>query len=178
MAVKFIGGGNRNTRRKPWTRRKSLTNLSHNITWEGFELTTLVVIGKINCFHVCMFLSQTDLVYRHFCIWQWRLWCKISPSFFSSLYFVWNVWTQIAKYTIVEDKQNSWTATVLTHAFLEREKESYIKFWGCTEKGVGLVFECQCPESVTQVKMMGILFYLQASNNIFGQKKTWIAVII
>jgi hypothetical protein len=33
MAVSFIGGGNRRTRRKPSTRRKSLTNLSHNVVY-------------------------------------------------------------------------------------------------------------------------------------------------
>jgi hypothetical protein len=32
VAVSFIGGGNRSTRRKPPTCRKSLTNLSHNVT--------------------------------------------------------------------------------------------------------------------------------------------------
>ena len=31
MAVSFIDGGNRRTRRKPPTCRKSLTNLSHNV---------------------------------------------------------------------------------------------------------------------------------------------------
>ena len=47
----FIGGGNRRTRRKPPTCRKSLTNLitycciEHISTRTGFELTTLVVIG-------------------------------------------------------------------------------------------------------------------------------------
>ena len=48
MAVSFIGGGNRSTRRKPSTCRKSLTltyccidNISPGT---GFELTTLVVI--------------------------------------------------------------------------------------------------------------------------------------
>ena len=30
MAVSFIGGGNRNTRRKQLTCRKSLRNISHN----------------------------------------------------------------------------------------------------------------------------------------------------
>ena len=31
QAVNFIGGGNRNTWRKPLTYRKSLTNLLHNV---------------------------------------------------------------------------------------------------------------------------------------------------
>jgi hypothetical protein len=46
--VSFIGGGNRSTRQKPPTCRKSLTTLSHNIvhlTWVEFEPTTSVVIG-------------------------------------------------------------------------------------------------------------------------------------
>ena len=49
MVVSFIGGGNRSTRRKPSTCRKSLTSF---ITWHctprpegGVELTTSVVIG-------------------------------------------------------------------------------------------------------------------------------------
>ena len=50
MAVSCIGGGNRSTRRKPPTYRKSLTNLSQmfyrvHLAWAGFETTTLVVIG-------------------------------------------------------------------------------------------------------------------------------------
>jgi len=48
VAVSFIGGGNRSTRRKPPTCRKSLTTLSHNIvhlTWAAFEPTASVVIG-------------------------------------------------------------------------------------------------------------------------------------
>ena len=52
MAVRFIGGGNRKTRRKPPTCRKSLTNfitlccIEYTSPWTGFELTTLVVIGS------------------------------------------------------------------------------------------------------------------------------------
>jgi hypothetical protein len=51
MAVSFIGGGNRSTRRKPPTCGKSLTNfitqccIDHTSPWVGFEFTTLVVIG-------------------------------------------------------------------------------------------------------------------------------------
>ena len=49
VGVSFIGGGNQSTLRKPLTCRKSLTNfimlyLIH-LTWVGFKLTTLVVIG-------------------------------------------------------------------------------------------------------------------------------------
>jgi hypothetical protein len=49
--VSFIGGGNRSTRRKPSTCRKSLTNfiwqcfIRYTSQWTGFEVTTLVVIG-------------------------------------------------------------------------------------------------------------------------------------
>ena len=118
VAVKFIGGGNR---RKPWTCRKSLTNLSYDIAWARFERTTLVVIGKNKLFS-CVYVFVTNWFSLY--IWQWRLWCKMSQSFFSSLYFVWYVWTQIAKYTIVEDiKQNSWTARFNTCIFGERERE-------------------------------------------------------
>ena len=50
MAVSFIGGGNRTSRRKPPTYRKSLTNFITvlyrvHLEWTGIELTTLVVIG-------------------------------------------------------------------------------------------------------------------------------------
>jgi hypothetical protein len=51
MAVSFIGGGNRSTRRKPPTCRKSLTNfityscIEYISSWTGFEITTYVVIG-------------------------------------------------------------------------------------------------------------------------------------
>ena len=48
-------GGNRNTRRKPLTCRKSLTNLitkccfEYTSPWKDFELTTSVVIGTGSC---------------------------------------------------------------------------------------------------------------------------------
>ena len=46
MAVSFIDGGNRSTRRKPPTCHKSQTNLYRvHLVWTRFELTTLVVIG-------------------------------------------------------------------------------------------------------------------------------------
>ena len=51
MPFSFINGGNQNTRRKPLTCRKSLTNfitkccIEYTWPWAGFELTTLVVIG-------------------------------------------------------------------------------------------------------------------------------------
>jgi len=51
MAVSFIGGENRSTRRQPLTSRKSLTNfityycIEYTSPWAGFKLTTLVVIG-------------------------------------------------------------------------------------------------------------------------------------
>ena len=50
VAVSFIGGGNRSTRRKPQTCRKSLRQTYHimlyqlHLAWAGFELATLVVI--------------------------------------------------------------------------------------------------------------------------------------
>ena len=56
--ISFIGGGNRSTRRKPTTCRRSLTNsitlccIEYFSPWTGFELTTLVVIG-INCTGSC-----------------------------------------------------------------------------------------------------------------------------
>ena len=45
MAVSFIGGWKRRTRRKPPTCRKSLTNFITYITspWSGFELTSVVI---------------------------------------------------------------------------------------------------------------------------------------
>ena len=52
MAVSFIGGGNRSTRRKPSTCRKSLTNfitkwcIEYTSPWTGIELATLVLIGN------------------------------------------------------------------------------------------------------------------------------------
>ena len=54
VAVSFIGGGNRRTRRKPPTCRKSQT-LSHNVVHLAlirFELTTSVVIGT-HCIGSC-----------------------------------------------------------------------------------------------------------------------------
>jgi len=48
VALSFIGGGNQRTRRKPPTCRKLLTNIilyQVHLTWAGFELTMLVVIG-------------------------------------------------------------------------------------------------------------------------------------
>ena len=51
MAVSFIGGGRRSTRRKPQTCRKSLTNfiklwcIEYSSPWVGFRLTTLVAIS-------------------------------------------------------------------------------------------------------------------------------------
>ena len=50
MAVSFIGGGNRSTRRKPLICRKSLTNFitccfEYTLPWTGLKLTTLVVTG-------------------------------------------------------------------------------------------------------------------------------------
>ena len=58
MGVSFIGGGNRSTRRKLLTWRKSLTNfitycyIEYTSPWTGFELTTLMVIG-IDCTGSC-----------------------------------------------------------------------------------------------------------------------------
>ena len=57
-AVRFIGGGNRGTRRKQPTCRKSLINfitqscIEYTSAWTGFELTTLVVIGT-DCIGSC-----------------------------------------------------------------------------------------------------------------------------
>ena len=54
VAVNFIGGGNRRTRRKPPTCRESLTNyhkILYTSPWSRFKLTTSVVIGT-NCIHV------------------------------------------------------------------------------------------------------------------------------
>ena len=51
MAVNFIEGGNRSTRKNPPTCQKSLTNfitycsIEYTSPWRGIELTTLVVIG-------------------------------------------------------------------------------------------------------------------------------------
>ena len=58
MAVSFIGGGNRRTRRKPPTCCQSLTNLitycyiEYTRPWAGFEFTTLLVIGT-DCIGSC-----------------------------------------------------------------------------------------------------------------------------
>jgi len=56
--VSFIGGGKRNTRRKPRTCRKTLTNfitswcVKYTSPWAGFELTTSGVIGT-DCIGSC-----------------------------------------------------------------------------------------------------------------------------
>ena len=42
VAVSFIGGENRSSRRKPQTCRKSLTSL--HLAWVGLDITTLVVV--------------------------------------------------------------------------------------------------------------------------------------
>ena len=58
MAVSFIGGGSRNTRRKSRTCRKSLANfiiwycIEYTSLWAGFKLTTLVVIST-DCTDSC-----------------------------------------------------------------------------------------------------------------------------
>ena len=55
MAVSFIGGGNRRTRRKPPTCRMSLTNfimLLYSLPWAGVECKTSVVIGT-DCIGSC-----------------------------------------------------------------------------------------------------------------------------
>ena len=57
------GGGNRSTRRKPHTCRKSLTNfipkcIEYTSPWAWFELTTLVVIGT-DCVGSCNFNYHT-----------------------------------------------------------------------------------------------------------------------
>ena len=58
MAVSFIGGGNRNTKRKPLTCHKSLTNfitwccIEYTSPWAKFELTTLVMTGT-DCTGCC-----------------------------------------------------------------------------------------------------------------------------
>ena len=55
MAVNFIDGGNRSTRRKPPTCSKSLTNfttyccIEYTSLWAGFELATLVAIAIGHC---------------------------------------------------------------------------------------------------------------------------------
>ena len=60
MAVSFIGAGNRNTRWKPPTCRKSLTNYHTmlyrvHLAWVRFELITLVVIDT-DC--ICSYKSN------------------------------------------------------------------------------------------------------------------------
>ena len=64
MVVSFIGGGNPSTQRKPATCRKSLTNFitqccfEYILSWTGFELTTLLVIGT-DCTGRCKFNCHT-----------------------------------------------------------------------------------------------------------------------
>ena len=81
MAVSFIGGGNRSTRRKAPTFCKSLTNFYHitlyqvHIAWAGCELTTLVVIRtdctvSFNSNYVISFPGLNEIVlrmYNHQC---------------------------------------------------------------------------------------------------------------
>jgi hypothetical protein len=58
VAVIFIADGNRSTRRKSPTCRKSLTNfitqccIKYTSPWSGFKLTTLVIIGT-DCINIC-----------------------------------------------------------------------------------------------------------------------------
>ena len=58
LEVSFICGGKRSAQRKPLTCRKLLTNfitqccIEYTLSWTGFELTTLVVIG-IDCTGSC-----------------------------------------------------------------------------------------------------------------------------
>ena len=80
MAVRFIGGGNRSTRRKPRTCCKSVTNFItwYCIVWVGFELTTLMleqVQYTVKIISMCRFkaviwfcnyskVDNTDTVHR------------------------------------------------------------------------------------------------------------------
>jgi hypothetical protein len=64
VAVSFIGGGNRSTWIKPQICHKSLTNfityscIEFTSPWEGFELTTLLVIGT-DCTSSCKYSYHT-----------------------------------------------------------------------------------------------------------------------
>ena len=73
MAVSFIGGGNRSTRRKPPTYRTSPINfityklyccIKYTSPWAGFELTTLVVIGT-DCKGSCKSNYNTIYIHNH-----------------------------------------------------------------------------------------------------------------
>jgi hypothetical protein len=62
VAFSFIGGGNRSTRRKPSTCRKSLTNfitlccIEYTSPWARFEFKTLVVYTKEYIYIICVIL--------------------------------------------------------------------------------------------------------------------------
>jgi hypothetical protein len=64
----FIGGGNRNTQRKPPTCRKSLTNvitlccIEYTSSWAGFELIILLLIGTD--YTGSFFYNAIDTVYN------------------------------------------------------------------------------------------------------------------
>jgi hypothetical protein len=65
VAVSFIGGGKRSTRRKPLTCCKSLTNLSRvHLAWAGFKLTTFMVIGTY-CIGSCKSNYHTIMTVKY-----------------------------------------------------------------------------------------------------------------
>ena len=127
MAVSLICGGNRSTRRKPPTSRKTLTNIFAKCCIEcispctGFEHTTLVVIGTD---YTGSFKSHNDGIYvvleergLHFCnFWFWTIFNSLiltrpQGQYLNSEYtieicwtamlnsYIWNIWTVITNHT-------------------------------------------------------------------------------
>ena len=69
VAVSFIAGGNRRTRRKPPTCRKSLTNLSHNIV----HLALIEIRTHNNHFEIPCF-QRLDEMFRVYLLKAYRIW--------------------------------------------------------------------------------------------------------
>ena len=120
MAVRFIGGGNRSTRRKPQTCCKSVTNFItwYCIVWVGFELTTLMleqVQYTVKIISMCRFkaviwfcnyskVDNTDTVHRltrstswqgrqvdNVNIWSWQVYRLTRSTGWQCQYIVYEV---------------------------------------------------------------------------------------
>ena len=103
MAVRFVGGGNRSTRRNLPNRGKSLTNV---ITRVGFELRTLVVLdvtNKTNIWHALIFPKYETLHFMCFNALQGLVVKYLAFSSFAyETYTRWRLFQKSVVYTTLD----------------------------------------------------------------------------